>query len=179
MRISLRQVISALVVFALAMSLPQLNETATASPYLPLTGLLHTHTGYSDGQPGTTPSDAYASAATNGLSFAAVTEHSEAYPVPITASEACLPHEGGTLVECALADDPESSIDASISTYAAQDVLLGSSIGTRGLHNVQFTQYGTIDNPPFGIWECYERVNIQYPLEPVVQSPIYCHFFPS
>ena len=77
-------------------------------------GALHDHTGYSDGAVGTTPMDAYVRARdTGGLSFLAVTEHSEALPVPLTLSEGCLPTSGGTLVECAIADpdEPANSLD--------------------------------------------------------------------
>ena len=69
---------------------------------------MHNHTGYSDGVPGTIPADAYAAARANGLDIMTVTEHSEGFDVPITASEQCLPTEGGTLVECALADGVNS-----------------------------------------------------------------------
>jgi hypothetical protein len=65
---------------------------------------MHNHTGYSDGVPGTIPADAYAGARANGLDIMTVTEHSEGFDVPVTLSEQCLPTEGGTLVECALAD---------------------------------------------------------------------------
>ena len=69
---------------------------------------MHNHTGYSDGVPGTIPADAYALARTNGLDIMTTTEHSEGFDVPVTLSEQCLPNEGGTLVECALADGANS-----------------------------------------------------------------------
>ncbi len=69
---------------------------------------MHNHTGYSDGVPGTIPADAYALARANGLDIMTTTEHSEGFDVPVTLSEQCLPTEGGTLVECALADGVES-----------------------------------------------------------------------
>lgn len=69
---------------------------------------MHNHTGYSDGVPGTIPADAYATARDNGLDIMSVTEHSEGFDVPVTLSEQCLPDQGGTLVECALADGANS-----------------------------------------------------------------------
>jgi hypothetical protein len=69
---------------------------------------MHNHTGYSDGVPGTTPADAYATAQANGLDIMTTTEHSEGFDVPMTLSTQCLPNEGGTLTECALADGANS-----------------------------------------------------------------------
>lgn len=103
----------AFVVFGVAaLVVPAARTPATPAPSLRFfLGGLHTHTGYSDGAPATAPSDAYARARdTEHLDFFAVTEHSEALDVPVTLSEACLPHEGGTVVECALSDpDPGSA----------------------------------------------------------------------
>jgi predicted metal-dependent phosphoesterase TrpH len=72
-----------------------------------LVGGLHTHTGYSDGEPGTTPADAYARARdVEDLDFMAVTEHSEALPSPTVLSEGCL-ESPDAFLGCRLADaDP-------------------------------------------------------------------------
>jgi len=89
-------------------------SVARAQTLQPFVGALHDHTGYSDGAVGSTPADAYVRARDAGeLRFLAVTEHSEALPVPSTLSEGCLPTSGGTLVECAIADAdaPANSLD--------------------------------------------------------------------
>lgn len=53
-------------------------------------GAMHEHSAYSDGWPGTTPADYYASARTFGLDFLAGSEHSDNTQVPMTLSEGCL-----------------------------------------------------------------------------------------
>ncbi|MGH2727650.1 MAG: CehA/McbA family metallohydrolase, partial [Actinomycetota bacterium] len=79
-----------------------------SAPYEIFFAGMHNHTGYSDGVPGAIPADAYALARQNGLDIMTTTEHSEGFDVPATLSEQCLPTEGGTLVECALADGVDS-----------------------------------------------------------------------
>lgn len=69
-----------------------------------------------------------------------------------------------------------TTTDTYISTYAYQNVLLGSTIGTRGLHNININRYAQIQNPGYGSYDCTERVTIQYPLAPVVQQPLACIF---
>lgn len=100
----------------LALALLPWSPVSNATPTIPATtaplsaflGSLHTHTGYSDGVPGSRPGQAYArSRDVEDLDFAAVTEHSEALDGPMTLSEQCLPAEGGTMVECAAADSPD------------------------------------------------------------------------
>jgi hypothetical protein len=97
-------------VVALGMTLELLVAHAPAAEepvsYPVFIGGLHTHTGYSDGMPDTTPADAYARARdVEKLDFLAVTEHSETLPTFSTFSDKCLPTEGGTIVECALIGD--------------------------------------------------------------------------
>lgn len=110
------------------------------APAPPATGLqhfigpLHTHTGYSDGQPMTTPASAYAAVRARGLNFLAVTEHSEALRVPMTLSGDCLPTGGGGLVECALADTPANALDKwdAQRRQAVAATVPGSFLGLRG-----------------------------------------------
>ncbi|MGH2784332.1 MAG: hypothetical protein ACRDJ1_03665, partial [Actinomycetota bacterium] len=90
----------------MALALPALAPAD--QPYEVFFAGMHNHTGYSDGVPGTVPADAYALARQNGLDIMTTTEHSEGFDVPVTLSEQCLPTEGGTLVECALADGVNS-----------------------------------------------------------------------
>ena len=94
---------SAVLVFV---ALPTLAPAA--DPYGVYFAGMHNHTGYSDGVPGTIPADAYEGARASGLDIMTVTEHSEGFDVPVTLSEQCLPNEGGTIVECALADGANS-----------------------------------------------------------------------
>jgi hypothetical protein len=76
-----------------------------------LIGSLHEHSGYSDGFPGSRPSDYYESGKSFGLDFLAGSEHSDNLGLPVTLSEECLPPEGSPS-DCAIADDeqPENSV---------------------------------------------------------------------
>lgn len=69
---------------------PEAAGTTSAPPLVELVGALHEHSGYSDGWPGTTPADYYASAKANGTDFLGSGEHSDNADVPVTASEGCL-----------------------------------------------------------------------------------------
>lgn len=73
-------------------------------------GALHEHSGYSDGWPGSTPADYYASARSFGLDFLGSSEHSDNSDFPVVANEECL--EPGSTAECIIADrqNPEDSL---------------------------------------------------------------------
>lgn len=75
-------------------------RTAHESPrsfYHHLVGVLHAHSGYSDGWPGTQPADYYAAAKAHALDFLGSSEHAELESVPLTYNGECL---GSTLPEC-------------------------------------------------------------------------------
>jgi predicted metal-dependent phosphoesterase TrpH len=78
--------------------------------YSQYVGALHEHSGYSDGWPGTTPEDYYASAKAYGLDFLGSSEHSDNSDLPLIFNEQCL--EPNSTIDCVLADggDPEDSL---------------------------------------------------------------------
>lgn len=124
------------------------SPAASEPAYRAYAGSLHTHTGYSDGVPGSVPGDAYArSRDVERLSFAAVTEHSEALRSPTTFSESCLPTEGGTLVECALADHTEPAANADKWDAQRRQAAANRADGFLGLRGFEFTSdvYGHIN----------------------------------
>lgn len=84
-------------------SLAPLQGRATTG-YAHMIGALHEHSGYSDGWPGSTPRDYYASAKTFGMDFLGSGEHSDSARLPNVFSENCLTME---LPSCALADDDQ------------------------------------------------------------------------
>lgn len=61
-----------------------------ALAYRHFIGSVHEHSGYSDGEVGTTPRDYYAAAVAHGMDFMAGTEHSDNARLPVTASTGCL-----------------------------------------------------------------------------------------
>lgn len=65
------------------------QDTTAPADYLHYVGALHEHSGYSDGWPGSSPADYYASAKSFGLDFLGSSEHSDNGDVPIVASEEC------------------------------------------------------------------------------------------
>lgn len=73
-----------------------------STTYVHKIGALHEHSGYSDGWPGSTPRDYYASAKGFGLDFLGSGEHSDSARLPNVFSENCLTPE---VVLCGLADD--------------------------------------------------------------------------
>jgi len=93
---------------------------------------VHEHTAYSDGEPSTRPSDAFAAVRGHGNSFMALTEHSDTFGLPIVTNTACL---GPRVPECALSDqhEPANSLRKwramQEQTDAATD---GSFVGIRG-----------------------------------------------
>jgi hypothetical protein len=64
-------------------------------------GAIHEHTAYSDGEPGTRPSDAFAAVRERGSDFMFSTEHSDTFELPIVTNTKCL---GAALPTCAVAD---------------------------------------------------------------------------
>lgn len=87
----------------------QSNQKASAD-YAQYVGALHEHSGYSDGWPGTTPEDYYASAKSFGLDFLGSGEHSDNSDLPVVLNEQCL--DPASTTDCVLADeaDPEDSL---------------------------------------------------------------------
>ena len=81
-------------------------------------GAIHEHSGYSDGVPGSTPSDYYAAGAAAGLDFLGSSEHSDSEDVPLVFSEDCLavPDIAG----CAIAD-PDSPANSFRKWEATQE----------------------------------------------------------
>ncbi|MBI4728066.1 MAG: CehA/McbA family metallohydrolase [Acidobacteria bacterium] len=90
-------------VSVVASALAPLGSSTADPPYLSLVGALHEHSGYSDGWPGSTPADYYASGKAFGLDFLAGSEHSDNSQIPAVFSEYCLTPEDAA--KCAIADD--------------------------------------------------------------------------
>jgi hypothetical protein len=78
-----------------------LPATASGQALEEFEGAIHEHTAYSDGEPGTRPSDAFAAVRDRGSDFMALTDHSDAFALPIVVSTDCL---GARLLECLIAD---------------------------------------------------------------------------
>lgn len=76
---------------------------AAEDGYVHLIGALHEHSGYSDGWPGSTPEDYYASAKSFGIDFLGSGEHSDNSQVPVVLSDYCLTAEDAA--KCGIADD--------------------------------------------------------------------------
>ncbi len=74
---------------------------ATAGAQTVFEGAVHEHTAYSDGEPGTRPSDAFAAVRERGSDFMFSTEHSDTFNLPIVTNEKCL---GPVVAQCAVAD---------------------------------------------------------------------------
>lgn len=94
-----RPFISSLI--AAALFAPLVPSHATGPTYLSLVGPVHEHSGYSDGWPGSTPANYYASAKNFGNDFLGAGEHSDASDLPMVLSEQCLT---AAIANCALAD---------------------------------------------------------------------------
>lgn len=77
---------------------------AASSPLRHLVGALHEHSAYSDGWPGTRPSDYFAAGKDAGLDFLGAGEHSDNLSVPVTFSEGCL---GTDLPRCIGGDEQQ------------------------------------------------------------------------
>ncbi|TVP51865.1 MAG: PKD domain-containing protein [Halomonadaceae bacterium] len=79
-----------------AETLPQPQSAAECSPafndsgFSHFTGVVHGHTGFSDGAIGTTPAMAMERVKAEGWDFFAISDHSDNSKLPITASEDCL-----------------------------------------------------------------------------------------
>lgn len=82
------------------------QESAQLNHYL---GALHEHSGYSDGYPGTTPDDYYASAKGFGLDFLGSSEHSDNSDLPAVFNENCAKPENADQCPVADPDSPENS----------------------------------------------------------------------
>lgn len=67
-------------------------------------GGIHFHTAYSDGAPHTRPVDAYRAGLAAGMSFMAVTEHSEWLALPVEADEDCLNPTVRPATDCLITD---------------------------------------------------------------------------
>lgn len=84
--------------------LPLMGEPSQAACHVPtpsmlmhLLGSLHEHSGYSDGEIGTTPADYYAAGKAQGLDFMGGAEHSDNMLLPITLDTGCASAE---LLDC-------------------------------------------------------------------------------
>ena len=82
---------------------------AKPQPLNHFVGALHEHSGYSDGWPGSTPADYFASAKGYGLDFLGSGEHSDNADVPVTASEGCT--DPSLTASCIIGDD-EAPLDS-------------------------------------------------------------------
>lgn len=71
-----------------------------------LLGSLHEHSGYSDGQIGTAPSDYFAAARAQGLDFMGSSDHSDNLRVPVTANADCVSAELPQCLQLPTADAP-------------------------------------------------------------------------
>ena len=71
---------------ALALAVVPAAHAADLHAYV---GALHEHSAYSDGWPGTRPSDIYASGRAYGLDFVGSSDHSDNMGLPLVFSEAC------------------------------------------------------------------------------------------
>jgi hypothetical protein len=78
---------------------------AKPTPLNHFVGSLHEHSGYSDGWPGTRPSDYFASAKGFGLDFLGSGEHSDNADIPATFSDGCA--DPSLTAKCAGGDDEE------------------------------------------------------------------------
>ena len=110
---------------------------AERSPYLELVGAMHEHSAYSDGWPGTTPDDFYASGRKYGLDFMAGSDHSTNMGLPSTFNEGCYGEGRGgdgeiLLAECAVADGPNGLRKWEATAEAATKHTDGSFAGIRG-----------------------------------------------
>lgn len=121
-------------VLVLALSLsPALPAARASQEPVHLIGALHEHSGYSDGWPGSTPQNYFASAKSFGLDFLGSGEHSDSARLPTVFSEECLTP---AVASCAIADPttPVNSFrkwDATLEYgRAASDV--GGFTGFRG-----------------------------------------------
>src|SRR5688500_374421 len=74
---------------------------SSASAQTEFEGAVHEHTAYSDGEPGTRPSDAFAAVRERGSDFMFSTEHSDTFALPIVTNTKCL---GPVIAQCAVAD---------------------------------------------------------------------------
>ena len=90
-------------------SAPGSSPAVNPGDYAHFIGALHEHSGYSDGYPGSRPSDYYASAKRFGIDFLGSGEHSDNADLPVVFNEGCL---SSAIPECAIADkqEPQNSL---------------------------------------------------------------------
>jgi len=74
-------------------------DPRTFEPYI---GVLHAHTGYSDGALNTRPSDVFERAKGLGLDFTGITDHSDNVRLPLTVTGDCFSED---FFQCLIADD--------------------------------------------------------------------------
>lgn len=82
---------------------------AKPQPLNHFVGALHEHSGYSDGWPGSTPADYFASAKGFGLDFLGSGEHSDNADIPVTASDGCT--DPSLTASCVIGND-EAPLDS-------------------------------------------------------------------
>jgi hypothetical protein len=85
---------------ALAAALP----AAASAQLQEFVGPVHEHTAYSDGQPGTRPSQAFEQVRALGSDFMTITDHSDTFNLPIVTNTDCL---SPAIAQCALADQQQ------------------------------------------------------------------------
>ena len=118
--VALAAIVAAVVTLP-ARAIDEAPATAAPAGWIELVGALHEHSGYSDGHPGSTPGDYFASAKANGLDFLGSGEHSDNAALPVTANDGCI--DPAAVTTCARTDG--SSWD-NTRTMAAAFKQLGS-----------------------------------------------------
>lgn len=125
-----------LLVLALSLAAIVPGPGRASTTYVHKIGALHEHSGYSDGWPGSTPRDYYASAKSFGLDFLGSGEHSDSARLPNVFSENCLTPE---IPSCALADD-----DNPVNSFRKWDATLdyaraATGDGFTGIRGFEYT----------------------------------------
>lgn len=80
-------------------------EGARADGFLVLVGAIHEHSGYSDGWPGSTPTNYFESGRSYGLDFLFGGEHSDNGPIPVAFSSYCT--DDPTYATACTTEDPD------------------------------------------------------------------------
>jgi len=80
------------------------SSGAHATAYSPFIGVFHSHSGYSDGWPGSTPATYFASGKSHGMDFLFGGEHSDNFVIPLAFSHYCTDNPGADSVQCATED---------------------------------------------------------------------------
>lgn len=129
-------------------------DPTPSAPYQLRIGATHEHSGYSDGDPTTRPSDYFTTARTGhnvadaggdtgvALDFLMSSEHSENEKIPITTAEVCLTDPAaapGCLLNVAQADHYRKWEEARKQALEGSDVTAGAYTGFTGMRGFEFT----------------------------------------